>query len=72
VEAGERRVPFEIKLHSAPGGGDVPGLRRCLEDLGLSRGHVVYPGRERYSLGNGVIALPAETLLRRPGSVVRL
>lgn len=72
VDLGSRRVPFEIKLHSAPGREDVPGLRRCLHDLDLPRGYVLYPGRERYSLGEGVIALPAEATLARPGEMARL
>lgn len=72
VDLGSRRVPFEIKLHSAPGREDVPGLRRCLRDLGLSRGYVIYHGRERYSLGDGVIALPAEPTLARPSEMARL
>ncbi len=72
VDLGSRRVPFEIKLHAAPRRDDVPGLRRCMHDLELSRGYVVYPGRERYSLGGGVIALPAEATLARPSEIVRL
>jgi predicted AAA+ superfamily ATPase len=72
IDLGSRRIPFEIKLHSAPAGEDVPGLRRCLRDLGLSRGYVLYPGRERYSLGEGVVALPAESTLARPGELARL
>ena len=65
-------MPFEIKLHSAPTQDDVPGLRRCLRDLELPRGYVLYPGRERYSLGGGVMALPAEAALARPAELVRL
>ena len=72
VDLGSRRVPFEIKLHTAPGRDDVPGLRRCLRDLHLTRGYVIYPGRERYSLGDGVFALPAEAALARPRDLVRL
>jgi uncharacterized protein len=72
IDLGPRRVPFEIKLHSAPGRDDVSGLRRCLRDLGLPRGYVLYPGRERYSLGNGVVALPAEATLARPRELARL
>ena len=72
VDLGPRRVPFEIKLHSAPGREDVPGLRRCLHDLDLPRGYVLYPGRERYSLGDGVIALPVEATLARPDELPRL
>jgi hypothetical protein len=72
VDVGPRRVPFEVKLHSAPGRDDVPGLRRCVADLGLPRGYVLYPGSERYSLGDGVIALPAERTLARPRDLLRL
>jgi hypothetical protein len=72
VEAGGKRVPFEVKLHSAPRAEDAAGLRRCMSDLGLARGYLVYPGRESYSLGHGVTALPAEPLLVRPERVARL
>jgi hypothetical protein len=72
VETGSRLVPFEAKLHSAPGPDQARGLRRCMADLRLSRGYVVYAGRERYSLGQGVTALPAESLLGRPGNLARL
>jgi predicted AAA+ superfamily ATPase len=72
VEGGGRRIPFEIKLHSAPRAEDARGLLRCMSDLGLRRGYVVYPGRAPYSLGHGVTALPAEPLLAHPERVVRL
>jgi hypothetical protein len=72
IDLGTKRVPFEIKLHSAPARGDVAGLRRCLSDLGLPRGYVLYPGRERYSLGGGVFALSAEATLARPRDLARL
>ena len=72
VEAGGRQIPFEVKLHSAPRAEDARGLLRCMGDLGLRRGYVVYAGRERYSLGQGVTALPAEELLAHPGRVTRL
>ena len=72
VDLGPRRVPFEIKLHSAPKRDDVPGLRKCLRDLDLPRGYVLYPGRERYSLGDGVVALPAEATLARPREITSL
>lgn len=72
VDLGTRRVPFEIKLHSAPGRDDVPGLRRCLADLKLKRGYVLYPGHERYSLGDGVEALPVEAALAKPADLLRL
>jgi uncharacterized protein len=72
VESGGRRVPFEIKLHSAPGGDDARGLRRCMTDLGLPRGYLVHSGHESYSLGHGVTALSAKSLLARPERVARL
>ncbi len=72
VDLGARRVPFEIKLHSAPGRHDALGLRRCMLDLDLPRGYLLYPGRERYSLGDGVMALPAEATLARPAELVAL
>jgi uncharacterized protein len=72
VESRGRLLPFEVKLHSAPDAGDVAGLRRSMADLGLSRGFVVYPGRERYSLGGGVMAVPAEQLLAGTGELARL
>jgi predicted AAA+ superfamily ATPase len=72
VESGGRRIPFEMKLHSAPGAADARGLARCLQDLTLPRGYLVYPGRERYSLGPGVTALPAADLLTHPERLTRL
>ncbi len=72
IEGGGRRVPFEIKLHSAPRAEDARGLLRCMSALGLRRGYLVYPGAEPYSLGHGVTALPAERLLARPERVARL
>jgi hypothetical protein len=65
IETGSRLVPFEAKLHSAPGPDAARGLWRCMADLKLSRGYVLYPGRERYSLGQGVTALPAASVLGR-------
>lgn len=71
IDRGDRLLPFEIKLHSAPDSEAARGLRLCMADLGLSRGYVVYPGRQRYSLGGGVWALPVGDLLahvnRLPG-----
>ena len=72
VDLGVRQVPFEIKLHSAPRSQDAEGLRRCLRDLRLPRGYLLYPGGERYSLGEGITALPVDQLLARPRDVARL
>jgi hypothetical protein len=72
IETGSRLIPFEMKLHSAPGHGEARGLWRCMADLKLARGYLVYPGRERYSLGRGVTALPAESLLGRSARLASL
>jgi predicted AAA+ superfamily ATPase len=72
MDDGRRQVPFEIKLHSAPTIDDARGLLTCMADLGLRRGYVIYPGREAYSLGHQVTALPAAQLLSRPQEVARL
>jgi predicted AAA+ superfamily ATPase len=72
VEAGRRLVPFEIKLHSAPTPEHAAALKRCLRDLSLPHGYVLHGGKERYSLGDGVVALPAEALLARPAELARL
>ena len=72
IDRGSRQVPFEIKLQSAPRADDARGLRKCMETLRVPRGYLVYPGRERYSLGGGVTAMPAGPLLARPQSVAPL
>lgn len=72
IDDGRRQVPFEIKLHSAPTLQDARGLVTCLSDLGLRRGYVIHRGRESYSLGGGVTALPAETVLRHPQRLAEL
>lgn len=72
IETAGRLVPFEVKLHSAPGPDTTRGLRRCMADLRLPRGYVVYPGVERYSLGQGVAALPAASVLGGPRGLARL
>jgi hypothetical protein len=43
-----------------------------MTDLRLERGYLAYPGRERYSLGDGVTALPAADLLSKPTAILRL
>jgi predicted AAA+ superfamily ATPase len=51
IDTGRRRIPFEIEVHSTPAGADAASLRRCMSDLSLPRGFVVYPGARDYSLG---------------------
>lgn len=72
VETSGRLIPFEIKLHSAPGADSASGLRQCMTDLDLHRGYVVHAGRQRYSLGHGVTAVPAGALLARAAEIRRL
>ena len=72
MDEGKRQVPFEIKLRSAPTLEDARGVLQCMEDLRLPRGYVIHPGRERYSLGHRVIAIPAAQLLSQPESVADL
>ena len=51
-----RRLAFDIKLGSAPA--PTRGFWSALSDLKPDAAYVVYPGRERYPLGQGVEALP--------------
>lgn len=69
---GNRRVPFEIKLKSAPTPDDAHSVRLAMSDLGMKRGYVIHTGRNDYSLGHGVTALPAEAVLGEPKSLARL
>jgi len=71
-DSGERIVPFEIKLHSVPGAQDANGLRRCMKDLELPRGYLIYPGKASYSLGEHVTALSAEKVLSSPRAIASL
>ena len=66
IDLGSRKIPIEVKLHSAPRAQDAGALSQCMRDLKLTRGYLVHSGRQRYSLGNGVTALPAEAILTNP------
>jgi hypothetical protein len=72
MDLGKRKVPFEIKLHSAPVAQDGEGLRRCMRSLHLKQSYLVHAGRQTYSLGEGVIALPAGEILSRPQDIAQL
>jgi predicted AAA+ superfamily ATPase len=72
IDHGRRQVPFEITLRSVPTIEDARGVRACMTDLGLPRGYVIHAGREQYSLGHRVTALPAERLLAQPEALLRL
>ena len=66
MDLGNRQIPFEFKLNTAPEPSQLKGLKNCMADLGIRKGYVVYPGKEDYSLGNGIMALAAEKLLLDP------
>jgi predicted AAA+ superfamily ATPase len=70
IDLGAKKIPFEIKLHSAPTASDVAVFRQCLQQLNLPHGYLIHSGRENYSLGNGVTALSAEHLLSHPQSLI--
>jgi predicted AAA+ superfamily ATPase len=69
IDHGRRRVPFEIKLHSAPTREDARSVVACMRDLDLPKGYVIHAGRNEYSLGDNVTALPADQLLSQPGDI---
>jgi predicted AAA+ superfamily ATPase len=71
VDLGTKKVPFEVKLHSAPTSQDAGILQQCMRDLKLPRGYLVHSGRDHYSLGNGITALSAEKTLSRPQTLFR-
>jgi len=63
VETNGKIIPIEIKLHSAPTKNMVKGLQFCMSDLGVSKGYIIYPGDEIYSLGQNVSVIPAKKIL---------
>ncbi len=67
IDLGSKKIPIEVKLHSAPTVQDAASLVQCMRDLKLTRGYLVHSGRQHYSLGNGVTALAAEEILTNPG-----
>jgi hypothetical protein len=71
VDLGTEKIPFEIKLHSAPIAHDAEMLRQCMQQLNLKRSYLIHSGRENYSLGKGVTALSAEQVLSRPQTLPR-
>jgi len=71
IDLGAKKIPFEIKLHTSPSAQDAATLRQCMRDLHLTHGYLVHSGRQNYSLGNGITALPAEQMLSRPETLLR-
>ncbi|HMP04190.1 MAG TPA: ATP-binding protein [Gemmatales bacterium] len=66
-----RRIGIECKRADAPR--LTPSMRIALDDLGLDRLLVVYPGPRRYALGPKTWAVPlAELAQMRPGTRFRI
>ena len=59
-----RRVGVEFKRSDAPQ--LTPSMRIALQDLALDALYVVYPGDRRYTLAQGVEAVPLSALLPLP------
>jgi len=60
VRRGDRLLGVECKRTDAPG--MTTSIRIALEDLGLERVAVIYPGNKRYPLAHKVEAVPLEEL----------
>ena len=60
LRRGDRLFGIECKRADAPI--MTPSIRNALEDLGLERVAVVYPGSKRYPLAEGVEAVPLDSL----------
>ena len=60
LTAGGRRYGVEIKYRDAPG--VTKSMRIALEDLGLERLYVVYPGTEPYALDARILVVPASQI----------
>ena len=68
LRRGDRLLGVECKRADAPR--LTPSVRITLEDLGLDRVAIVYPGARRYSLSEAVAAVPLATLAK-PGGLFR-
>jgi hypothetical protein len=60
LRRGDRLLAVECKRADAPR--LTPSIRIALDDLGLERVVVIYPGSRRLSLGKRVEAVPQEAL----------
>jgi len=66
LRRGERWLGIECKRRDAPR--VTPSIRTAFEDLGLERVAIVYPGQQRYALGDRVEVVPVAALAQ-PGSL---
>jgi uncharacterized protein len=57
---GSKRIGIEIKRADAPG--LTPSMRTAMNDLGLHKLFVIYPGTKRYSLCRNIAVLPVAGL----------
>ena len=64
-----KRYGFECKLADAPGA--TRSMRVALDDLGLERLWIVYPGTETYDLDDRIAALPIADVPRLAASLER-
>jgi len=60
LRRGDRLLGVECKRTDAPK--VTPSIRTAMEDLGLERVVVLYPGEKRYALAEGVEAVPVSEL----------
>ncbi len=58
-------IPVEVKVHSSPDKSLIRGLKPCLQDLKIKKGFLVYPGREEYSLGDGVMVVGLSRFMQK-------
>lgn len=65
LRRGDRLLGVECKRADAPR--MTPSMRNALEDLGLERIAVVYPGERRYALHEQVEVVPLEVLVEEGG-----
>jgi hypothetical protein len=63
LRCGDRLLGVECKRADAPR--LAPSIRTAIDDLGLERVAIVYPGSKRYALAKRVEAVPFEALVRR-------
>lgn len=67
LRRGDRLLGVECKRADAPK--LTASIRIALDDLGLERVAVIYPGAKRYPLGDAVVAVPLKALTT-PGSLL--
>ncbi|MBI4373855.1 MAG: ATP-binding protein [Deltaproteobacteria bacterium] len=63
LEKGQKIIPIEIKIQTAPRRDDIHGLFSCMADLQLKQGYVIRPRGERYPLSKEIEVLTLHELL---------